>query len=174
MIRRIGSHARSTVAVAALAIAALGPSTTSAQAPAKGAPQGGPAPAAGAAPAKTTPERIRAATQVDAATIQANMATSKDWPTVGADYAETRFSKLGEINAGNVKDLGLVWSYNLESTRGVEATPLVVDGVMYVTASWSTVHAIDVRTGKRLWMYDPKVPRSFGEKACCDVVNRGV
>ena len=57
---------------------------------------------------------------------------------------ETRFSKLNQINADNVKDLGLAWSYNLESTRGVEATPLVVDGIMYVTASWSVVHAIDV------------------------------
>src|SRR5262245_8960344 len=102
MIRRIGSHARSmrSVAIAALAIAALGQGTPRAQPAKTPAPQGGPA-AAGAA--KTTPERIRAAAQVDAATIQANMATSKDWPTVGADYAETRFSKLSEINAGNVK-----------------------------------------------------------------------
>ncbi|HEX7836867.1 MAG TPA: PQQ-dependent dehydrogenase, methanol/ethanol family [Kofleriaceae bacterium] len=130
--------------------------------------------AQGAQGAGTTPARIKAATQIDGAAIQANTATSKDWPTVGLDYAETRFSKLAEINAGNVKDLGLAWTYNLESTRGVEATPLVVDGVMYVTASWSVVHAIDVRTGKRLWSFDPQVPRSFGEKACCDVVNRGV
>ena len=70
--------------------------------------------------------------------------------------------------------MGLVWSYDLESTRGVEATPLVVDGIMYVTASWSIVHAIDVRTGKRLWAYDPKVVREGGWKGCCDVVNRGV
>jgi quinohemoprotein ethanol dehydrogenase len=151
--------------VAVLGFAALiGPSTTSAQNP----------PAAGPA-AALTPDRIRAATQaVDAAAVQANAASSKDWLTIGADYAETRFSKLAEINESNVKNLGLVWTYNLESTRGVEATPLVVDGIMYVTASWSVVHAIDVRTGKRLWSFDPKVPRSFGEKACCDVVNRGV
>ena len=67
-----------------------------------------------------------------------------------------------------------MWAYDLESTRGVEATPLVVDGVMYVTASWSVVHAIDARTGKRLWTYDPEVPREAGYKGCCDVVNRGV
>jgi quinohemoprotein ethanol dehydrogenase len=64
-----------------------------------------------------------------------------------------------------VKDLGLVWSYNLESTRGVESTPLVVDGIMYVTASWSVVHAVDVRTGKRLWTFDPKVDRALGYRA---------
>ena len=164
----IGSHARSTVAIAAFTLAALvGPSTTSGQ----GAPKD-PVPAA---PAATTPDRIRAATKaVDAASIQANAATSKDWPTISADYSETRYSKLAEINASNAKNLGLVWSYNLESKRGVESTPLVVDGVMYVTASWSVVHAVDARTGKRLWTFDPKVPGSYGEKACCDVVNRGV
>lgn len=100
--------------------------------------------------------------------------TTKDWPSYGLDYAETRFSKLHQINDRNVKDLGLLWTYNLESTRGVEATPLVVDGIMYVTASWSVVHAIDTRTGQRLWSYDPKVPRNLGYKGCCDVVNRGV
>ncbi|MEO7730130.1 MAG: PQQ-dependent dehydrogenase, methanol/ethanol family [Kofleriaceae bacterium] len=167
----IGSRRRPTVAAFAFALTAwLGASAAQAQTPAAA-----PVPAAPPVPVKVTPERIRAATQaIDGAAIQANAATSKDWPTISADYAETRYSKLAEINAGNAKDLGLVWTYNLESTRGVESTPLVVDGIMYVTASWSVVHAIDVRTGKRLWSFDPKVPRSFGEKACCDVVNRGV
>jgi len=132
-------------------------------------------PVQAAGPAKGSPEHIRAVTgKVDGSTIRANSATSKDWPSYGLDHAETRFSKLKQIDAGNVKDLGLVWSYNLESTRGVEATPLVVDGIMYVTASWSIVHAIDVRTGKQLWTYDPKVARESGYKGCCDVVNRGV
>ena len=82
--------------------------------------------------AKGSPEHIKAVTSaVDGASIKANTATSKDWPTVGLDYAETRFSKLNQINADNVKKLGLVWSYKLESSRGVEATPIVVDGIMY-------------------------------------------
>ncbi|WP_291142875.1 PQQ-dependent dehydrogenase, methanol/ethanol family [Hydrogenophaga sp.] len=127
------------------------------------------------APAKGSRAHLAAATrQVDEAFIRANARSTRDWPSYGLDYAETRHSRLDQINATNVKDLGLVWSYNLESTRGVEATPLVVDGVMYVSASWSIVHAIDVRTGKRLWTYDPKVPRADGYKGCCDVVNRGV
>jgi quinohemoprotein ethanol dehydrogenase len=164
------SLTRPAVAGAALALAALiGPravTTVTAQ---------NPAPPAPLAPAAVTPDRIRAVTQaIDGAAIQANAQSSKDWPTIGADYAETRYSKLAEITADNVKDLGLVWTYNLESTRGVESTPLVVDGIMYVTASWSVVHAVDVRTGKRLWSFDPKVARSYGEKGCCDVVNRGV
>lgn len=127
------------------------------------------------APAKGTPDHIKAVTAaVDGASIKANTATSNDWPTIGLDYAETRFSKLNQINVQNVGKLGLVWSYPLESSRGVEATPLVVDGIMYVTASWSVVHAIDARTGKRLWSYDPKVDKEKGYKGCCDVVNRGV
>jgi quinohemoprotein ethanol dehydrogenase len=126
-------------------------------------------------PAKGTPEHIKAVTSaVDGASIKANTATSNDWPTIGLDYAETRFSKLNQINADNVKQLGLVWSYPLESSRGVEATPVVVDGIMYQTASWSVVHAIDARSGKRLWTYDPKIDREKGYKGYCDVVNRGV
>ena len=90
-----------------------------------------------AEPAKSSREHIAAATtRVDEKAVRANTATSRDWPTYGLDYAETRHSKLTEINAGNVKQLGLAWSYNLESTRGVEATPLMVDGIMYVSASW--------------------------------------
>ena len=127
------------------------------------------------APAKGSADHIKAVTStVDGAMIRANTATSNDWPTIGLDYAETRFSRLSQINADNVGKLGLVWSYPLESSRGVEATPLVVDGIMYVTASWSVVHAIDARTGKRLWSYDPKVDKEKGYKGCCDVVNRGV
>jgi quinohemoprotein ethanol dehydrogenase len=124
---------------------------------------------------KGSAEHIRATTQpIDEASIRANAAATRDWPTYGLDYAETRFSKLDQLDVNNVKSLGLVWSYDLESTRGVEATPIVVDGIMYVTAPWSIVHAVDVRTGKRLWTYDPKVPRDKGYTGCCDVVNRGV
>ena len=133
-------------------------------------------PIAGSAqPAKGSPEHIKAAVaKVDGRFIRANAATGRDWPSYGLDYAETRHSRLAKITTDNVKDLGLVWSYDLESTRGVEATPVVVDGVMYVTASWSIVHAIDVRTGKRLWVFDPQVDRSKGYRGCCDVANRGV
>ena len=123
---------------------------------------------------KGSAKHIEAATaKVDGDFIRSNAAGGKDWPTYGLDYAETRFSKLDQISDVNVKELGLVWSYSLESTRGVEATPLVVDGIMYVTGPWSIVHAVDVRTGKEIWKYDPQVPREIGYKACCDVVNRG-
>ena len=125
--------------------------------------------------AKGSADHIKAVTSaVDGASIKANTATSNDWPTIGLDYAETRFSKLNQITTDNVKKLGLVWTYPLESSRGVEATPLVVDGIMYVTASWSVVHAVDARTGKRIWTFDPGIDKEKGYRGCCDVVNRGV
>ncbi|MEN2385436.1 PQQ-dependent dehydrogenase, methanol/ethanol family [Comamonas sp. A7-5] len=130
--------------------------------------------AAALAQADPAAQAAAAVQRVDGAFIRANAAKTPDWPTTGVDYAETRYSRLDQINAANVKDLGLAWSYNLESTRGVEATPVVVDGIMYVSASWSVVHAIDTRTGNRIWTYDPQVDRSTGFKGCCDVVNRGV
>ncbi len=121
------------------------------------------------------PDRIKADIErVDSDFIEANTKTSKDWPTVGLDYAETRFSKLNQIDSNNVKDLGLVWSYNLESSRGIEATPLVVDGIMYQPAPWNVVHAIDARTGKKIWSFDPGVDRSKGYRGCCDAVSRGL
>jgi quinohemoprotein ethanol dehydrogenase len=130
---------------------------------------------AGAQTAKGSAEHIKAVTgAIDSAAIVANAKTTNDWPSYGLDYAETRFSKLDKINADNVKSLGLMWTYSLDSHRGVEATPIVVDGIMYVTAPWSVVHAVDVRSGKKIWTYDPGVNREASYKGCCDVVNRGV
>jgi quinohemoprotein ethanol dehydrogenase len=121
-----------------------------------------------------TPEAARAAADIDGASIIANAATGRNWPSYGLDYAETRHSPLDGVNTENVAELGLAWSYDLESRRGVEATPIVLDGTMFVTASWSVVHALDAVTGERLWVYDPEVPRDYAYKGCCDVVNRGV
>src|SRR4030081_1970018 len=110
--------------------------------------------------AKGSPDHIKAVTSaVDSASIKANTATSNDCPTIGLDYGETRFSNLNQINTDNVKKVGLVWSYSLDSSRGVEATPVVVDGIMYQTASWSVVHAIDARTGRKTWRAHPAATR---------------
>lgn len=98
----------------------------------------------------------------------------QNWLSHGRNYQETRHSPLDQINAGNVGRLGLVWSYDLDTHRGQEATPLVVDGVMYTSSAWSKVQAFDAVSGKLLWQFDPKVPGASGVKACCDVVNRGV
>ena len=97
-----------------------------------------------------------------------------NWVSHGRTYSEQRFSPHDTINTQNVSQLGLAWSLDLDTHRGQEATPLIIDGVIYSTSAWSKVQAIDAATGKLLWQYDPKVPGEFGVKACCDTVNRGV
>lgn len=97
-----------------------------------------------------------------------------DWPMHGRTAAEDRFSPLQQINTRNVTRVGLAWQTDLDSTRGLEGTPIVVDGVMYVTSTWSRVFAIDARNGSILWTFDPEVPKDWARKGCCDVVNRGV
>ena len=104
----------------------------------------------------------------------ATAAQNSDWLTYGHDYAETRFSTLDQVNDSNVGELGLAWTFDTDSFRGLEATPLVHDGVIYASRPWSSVFALDARTGEKLWDYDPQVDKSIGWKACCDVVNRGV
>ena len=97
-----------------------------------------------------------------------------NWLTHGRTYSEQRFSPLDQINRENVQDLGLDWYVDFDVERGMEATPLVIDARLYTTTAWSIVHALDARTGKALWSFDPEVPKIWGKKACCDVVNRGV
>ncbi|WP_439100226.1 PQQ-dependent dehydrogenase, methanol/ethanol family [Congregibacter sp.] len=99
---------------------------------------------------------------------------SEEWLTYGGSYDEQRHSSLTDVNRENVADLGVAWTYELKTNRGVEATPIVVDGVMYVTSAWSLVYALDAETGEELWVYDPEVDKAVGVNACCDVVNRGV
>jgi quinohemoprotein ethanol dehydrogenase len=113
--------------------------------------------------------------QVDAARIQA-ADNNAEWLTVGRTYSEQRFSPLTQINPDNVKTLGLAWYYQFDANtdRGMEATPVVVDGTLYVSTSWSKVAAFDARSGALKWFYDPKVDGQKGRDACCDVVNRGV
>jgi PQQ-dependent dehydrogenase (methanol/ethanol family) len=114
------------------------------------------------------------AADVDAARIVAAGNNSADWLTHGRTYDEQRFSPLARIHQGNVSELKLAWYFDLDTTRGQEATPLVIDGVMYVTSAWSKVFALDARTGRELWRFDPKVDGAKAIDACCDVVNRGL
>jgi alcohol dehydrogenase (cytochrome c)/quinohemoprotein ethanol dehydrogenase len=97
-----------------------------------------------------------------------------EWLTYGGDYAEQRFSPLAQVTDQNVSQLGLAWSSDLDTARGQEATPLMHDGVLYVSTAWSLVKAYDAKTGALKWAYDPKVPRETLVRVCCDAVNRGV
>ena len=97
-----------------------------------------------------------------------------DWVKHGLTDAEGRHSPLSDINDENVGGLGLAWYFDYPTNRGMESTPLVRDGVIYSTSSWSMVYAHDALSGELLWFYDPEVPRNWAIHTCCDVVNRGV
>ncbi len=97
-----------------------------------------------------------------------------NWISHGRTHAEQRFSPLSDINDGNVGQLSLAWAVDLDTNRGQEATPIVIDGIMYISTAWSKVMAVNAATGQVLWRYDPEVDGSKGAHACCDVVNRGV
>ena len=93
--------------------------------------------------------------------------------TYGLNLQGQRFSKLNTVNSSNVKDLTPVWSFSFggEKQRGQEAQPLLVDGVLYATGSYSRLYAVDAKTGTKLWQYDAQLPD--GILPCCDVINRG-
>src|SRR5271169_5046204 len=111
---------------------------------------------------------------VDATRIEDGDGEARNWLSYGRTYDEQRYSPLKRINADNAKNLGLAWFADLETNRGQEATPLAIDGIVYISTAWSMVKAYDGATGNLLWSYDPAVPRDVGVNACCDVVNRGV
>ena len=102
----------------------------------------------------------------------------EEWITYGRDYAETHHSPLTGIDQTNVTRLGLAWSVEVGSQGKIETTPLVHDGVLYGTSTWSVVFAIDVRTGTLKWRWDPALVKGGfsegGARACCGPVNRGV
>jgi len=123
---------------------------------------------------KSSPAPSAKAANVDGDRIADADREPGNWMSHGRTYDEQRFSPLSVINDKNVSQLGLAWFYSLDTRRGQEATPLVVDGVMYFTTAWSKVISLDAASGMRHWEYDPKVPPEWAVNACCDVVNRGV
>ncbi|MBS0393892.1 MAG: PQQ-dependent dehydrogenase, methanol/ethanol family [Proteobacteria bacterium] len=121
----------------------------------------------------TAPARPPAAT-VDAARIARAASEPDQWLMTGRDQGGTYFSPLADINASNVARLGYAWEYRLGTRRGLEATPVVVDGALYVTGNFGWVYAVDAATGRELWKYNPEVDGQWGRYACCDAINRGV
>ena len=112
--------------------------------------------------------------QVDTQRIIQADSEPGNWMSHGRTYDEQRYSPLKQIDTDNVADLGLAWFYDLGTNRGVEATSIMVDGVLYATSAWSIVVALDARTGRELWRFDPEVDKQKALHTCCDVVNRGV
>jgi quinohemoprotein ethanol dehydrogenase len=116
--------------------------------------------------------RLRSLATIDGTAI--GNPPAADWLSNGRDYREQRFSPLTQINTTDVARLGVAWEFRTFSTRALEASPIIANGVMYITAPWSKVFALDAKTGKQIWSYDPHVPGAWGRFACCDVPNRGV
>ncbi|MCC6919436.1 MAG: PQQ-dependent dehydrogenase, methanol/ethanol family [Alphaproteobacteria bacterium] len=174
-----------------------GPTGNQAVAEAAPAGAGTPAPAApGAYPAGTpraaaaesatrkgtttgapTPEEQAALAKAAAVTEdRINNAESEpqNWLTYGRTRDEQRYSTLDQINKSNVAQLGVAWELETGTVRGLEASPIVVDGIMFFSLNWGVVKAVEAKTGKLLWTYDPDVPGEWARNACCDIVNRGV
>ena len=127
--------------------------------------------------APKTPGQAMAAGAVDdARVIAAPEKEPGSWLAYGQTYKEHRFSMLTQINRDNVNNLGLAWTKAVgDWNQRMQGTPLVVDGVMYVSNGWSVVYALDAATGEELWSFDPEVDRSYIRLACCGPAhNRGV
>ena len=97
-----------------------------------------------------------------------------DWLTLGRDYQQSYFSPLKLINRSTVPELGFAWQYELKNISGLQATPIVIDGIMFTSGPWGAAYALDAKTGKELWRFNPKIDVSQLGKACCGQVNRGV
>ncbi|MEQ8593597.1 MAG: PQQ-dependent dehydrogenase, methanol/ethanol family [Parvibaculum sp.] len=116
----------------------------------------------------------RGLADIDGARIAAADTEPGNWLSHGRTYDEQRFSPLDDINDGNIGELALAWSLDTYTTRGLEAPPIVVDGIMYLSLNWGVTIAVDAKSGNELWRFDPEVPGEWGRYGCCDVVNRGV
>jgi quinohemoprotein ethanol dehydrogenase len=112
--------------------------------------------------------------EVNAARLLNAPNEGESWLSDGRTYSGQRYSPLTKINAANVDRLGIAWFDELDTYRGIEATPVYADGVLYNTLAWNITTAYDARTGRKLWTYDPKVPREMGRYACCEPVARGL
>jgi len=118
--------------------------------------------------------------QVDDAALQNGSQTGAEWLSYSVNWSEQRYSPLSQINDGNISRLGLAWSFDIPAASGnpqvhQEATPLVINGVLYSIGPWSVVYAVDLRTGKELWHQDPDVNQQVWQsRICCGVVNRGI
>ncbi len=112
--------------------------------------------------------------QIDQKRLMAADKHPGEWLTQGRDFGKGHYSPLDQINTSNVDRLGFAWQYDTNTVRGLEATPLVVDGVMYTSGSVGQVYALNAKTGKALWTYQPHNDMRVNQRSCCDEVNRGV
>src|SRR5687768_1944355 len=121
-----------------------------------------------------SPVRAQAPTQPQDAALNAE-ATMNDWPTYHGTYKSYHYSGLDQINTGNVKNLEVAWMHFPErATRGIQSTPLALDGVLYYSGSYSRVYALDGATGKTIWAYAPDLDEELVAKQTHSPYNRGI
>lgn len=96
------------------------------------------------------------------------------WMTEGRDFGKSHHSALDQIDRSNVARLGLAWDYKTDTQRGMEANPIVVDGVLFTSGTTGRVYALDAVTGAELWYFNPDSDGQVNRYTCCDEVNRGI
>ena len=98
----------------------------------------------------------------------------ENWPMPGGDGNDSHYSRLTDINRDNVSRLGLAWSYDMGTGRVQEATPVVIDGILYTSGNLGRVYALNAVTGEELWTFEPDVNMQVNRVVCCDQANRGI
>ena len=121
-----------------------------------------------------TPETDARKGDVGVERLQSADSEPGNWYTMGRDSGESHYSPLDKINVDNVSELGFAWEYSTGTQRGLEATPIIIDGVLYTTGNWGVVYAVNAKNGEELWSFDPEVPGQWARKACCDIISRGL
>ncbi len=108
------------------------------------------------------------------ATAAAHNPNDVQWTQHGGNPDEQRYSKLNQVTVDNVGQLGLAWYAEVSERGGYQSTPLVINGIIYMTAPWSSLYAFDAKSGKQLWKVDPQAPREMAATSiCCNISNRG-
>ncbi|MDH3533351.1 MAG: PQQ-binding-like beta-propeller repeat protein, partial [Gammaproteobacteria bacterium] len=110
---------------------------------------------------------------VTEARLEESVTDGSNWLVKGGNALGQHYSALAQVNAGNVADLGLAWAADIPAPDGIAATPIVVDGVVYLAAAYSIVYAIDATNGAILWSFDPEVRKRFAERPSLSWIARG-
>jgi quinohemoprotein ethanol dehydrogenase len=127
-----------------------------------------------AAACQQMPQMQRTETQRPETAMPADEGAGDEWRTIGGDAGRTYFSRLTDVDTGNASRLGLAWEFLTRTHRVLEATPIVIDGVMYVSGPLGRVWALDAASGALRWSFEPEVDMQVNRSACCDWANRGV
>jgi quinohemoprotein ethanol dehydrogenase len=125
-------------------------------------------------PGATAPDAPQSYGAIDFDRLMSADSEPENWLTEGRDQGKSHHSPLAEINRETVGALGYAWGYDTLTLRGLEATPIVVDGVMYTSGTTGRVYALNAATGAEIWFFDPENDGQVNRYTCCDEVNRGV